>query len=186
MNRLIPILAAALALTACGQDPAPVEEQSANEAPQPAEAAPVVEAAGEAAEEVAEEAAQSAVLPRTAAPEGARIFFVSPQDGDTVGTTVQVVMGAEGVDVVEAATFEPGTGHHHILINAELPDLGLPIPADENYVHFGKAQTETTLDLPPGTHTLQLLMGDGLHIPHDPPLMSEKITITVADSGGGE
>lgn len=120
-----------------------------------------------------------ASLPRTPAPDGARVFFISPADGDTVSNPVVIEFGAEGVSIVKAGVDEPASGHHHLIIDAELPDPSLPIPADDNYVHFGdgSARTERTLD--PGTHTLQLLLGDHLHIPHDPPIVSNVITITV-------
>ena len=71
------------------------------------------------------------------------------------------------------------TGHHHLLIDTDLPPMNLPVPSDANHLHFGGGQTETTIELTPGEHTLQLLLGDFSHIPHDPPLLSERITITV-------
>ena len=119
-------------------------------------------------------------LPRSPAPEDARLFFVSPQDGDTFSSPVQVEFGLEGMAVVPAGEEREHAGHHHILINVEeLPDMGFPLPATEQIVHFGDGQTAAELDLPPGSHTLQLLLGDHLHIPHDPPVLSEQITITV-------
>lgn len=120
-----------------------------------------------------------ASLPRTPAPVGARVFFISPADGDTVSNPVVVEFGSEGVSIVKAGVDEPASGHHHLLIDAELPDLSLPIPADDNYVHFGDGSARTERTLAPGTHTLQLLLGDHLHIPHDPPIVSDVITITV-------
>lgn len=118
-------------------------------------------------------------LPRTPAPDGARIFFVRPADGDTVSNPVVIEFGSEGVSIVKAGVDEPASGHHHLIIDAPLPNLSLPIPADDHYIHFGdgSARTERTLD--PGKHTLQLLLGDHLHIPHDPPIVSDVITITV-------
>lgn len=116
-----------------------------------------------------------------AAPPEGRVFIVSPADGDTVTSPVTVAFGIEGFTVAPAGTYEPASGHHHLLINADLPPLNLPIPADDNYVHFGMGQTETTIELPAGEHTLQLLLGDGNHIPHQPPLMSDVITITVSE-----
>ena len=92
---------------------------------------------------------------------------------------VTVVFGLEGMGVAPAGIDSPNTGHHHLIIDAELPDMGLPIPADDNYRHFGGGQTETSIELEPGTHTLQLLLGNFLHIPHDPPVASEAISITV-------
>jgi hypothetical protein len=116
---------------------------------------------------------------RTAAPDGARVFFITPADGDTVSGPFTVEFGIEGMQVVRAGDDTPDSGHHHLLVDAELPDLGLPVPADSNHIHFGDASTSTELDLPAGQHTLQLLLGDHLHIPHDPPVVSERITITV-------
>ena len=109
------------------------------------------------------------------------VYIISPSDGASVPAgEVTVVFGLKGMGVAPAGVDFPDTGHHHLLINAEqTPSLELPLPADENHVHFGKGQTETTLTLEPGTYTLQLVLGDKLHIPHDPPVMSETVTITV-------
>jgi hypothetical protein len=120
-----------------------------------------------------------AVLERSAAASGATVFFISPADGETVSNPVRVVFGIEGMDVVAAGTDVPHSGHHHLLIDTGLPDLGLPIPKDANHIHFGDGSTETEITLEPGEHTLQMLLGDYLHIPHDPPLMSEQITVLV-------
>ena len=121
-------------------------------------------------------------LPRTPSPEGAAVYIISPRDaasGISAGE-VTVVFGLKGMGVAPAGIDFPDTGHHHLLVNAEqTPSLELPLPADDNHIHFGKGQTETTLDLEPGTYTLQLVLGDHLHIPHDPPVMSETVTITV-------
>ena len=146
--------------------------------------AALLAACGERASEapVAEESAVAkapVALPRSPAPAGARVYFVSPEDGATVSNPVKVVFGIEGMSVAPAGDSTPHSGHHHIIIDAELPDLGMPIPASDNYVHFGGGQTETELTLEPGEHTLQMLLGDHVHIPHDPPLTSEKITIFV-------
>lgn len=135
-------------------------------------------AATDAAEPAAS-AAPAPALPRSPSPEGARVFFISPADGDTVSNPVHIAFGIEGMGVAPAGTDSPHTGHHHIVIDAELPDLTLPIPATEHYVHFGDGRTETEITLEPGEHTLQMLLGDHLHIPHDPPLMSEKISVYV-------
>lgn len=120
-----------------------------------------------------------ASLPRTPAPDGARVFFITPADGDTVSNPVVIEFGSENVAIVKAGVDEPASGHHHLIINAELPDPSIPIPADDNYIHFGDASTRTERTLSPGTHSLQLLLGDHLHIPHDPPIVSDLITITV-------
>ena len=122
-------------------------------------------------------------IPRSAPPEGAKVFIVSPKDGATVDKTFTVKFGMEGLKLAPATDQTPGTGHHHLLIDQKaLPDASVPIPATDTVIHYGKAQTEATLDatkLPPGKHTLQLVMGDGSHIPHSPALVSKKITITV-------
>ncbi len=135
--------------------------------------------AQEAATDAARSPAAPPSMPRSDAPADARLYFVSPEDGATLTSPVTVEFGLDGMAVVPAGTAAPASGHHHVIIDAELPPLNLPIPADANYVHFGDGRTTATLDLPAGEHTLQLLLGDHLHIPHDPPVMSERITITV-------
>ena len=124
-------------------------------------------------------AQQPAALSRSASAEDARVFFISPADGDTVNNPIRVVFGTEGMAVVPAGNDTPHSGHHHLLIDTELPELGLPIPKDEHHVHFGDGSTETEIMLESGEHTLQLLLGDHLHIPHDPPLNSGRIKVTV-------
>ena len=126
----------------------------------------------------------------TQAPEGAQVYFVGLEDGDTVSSPVTVVFGLEGMGVAPAGTDKPGTGHHHILIDrpplGEGPDgadeLDYGIPADDHHRHFGGGQTQVTLDLAPGEHTLQLVLGDMNHVPHDPPVVSEVITITWSEA----
>lgn len=119
-------------------------------------------------------------LPRSASPAGARVYIISPADGDTVGETFVVRFGLSGMGVAPAGVDLPGTGHHHLLVDFEgLPALDMPMPMSNQLLHFGKGQTETTLALPKGEHTLQLLFGDKLHIAHEPPVISEKITIVV-------
>lgn len=121
-----------------------------------------------------------AQVPRTPAPEGASVYFIEPSDGATIAGPVKVVMGLRGIGVAPAGVDMDKTGHHHILVNvAELPPMDAPLAATDQFRHFGGGQTEATLELPAGTHTLQLLLGDKNHIPHDPPIMSDKITITV-------
>ena len=115
----------------------------------------------------------------TPAPDGAKVYFIGLADGDTVSNPVIVRFGLSGMGVAPAGTEKESTGHHHLIVNAELPNLDEPIPADENYRHFGGGQTEVKLELPAGQHTLQLLLGDHNHIPHNPPVASERITITV-------
>lgn len=114
------------------------------------------------------------------APKNARVYFVTPADGAQISSPVKVKFGLQGMTVVPAGVPHPDSGHHHLLVNvAELPPLNKPIPSDKNHRHFGKGQTETQLELSPGKHTLQLLLGDHLHRPHNKPVLSEKITITV-------
>ena len=116
---------------------------------------------------------------RTPAPEGARVYIVSPQAGATVSSPVTVVFGLDGMGVAPAGVEKEKTGHHHLIIDADLPSVDEPVPSDDNYRHFGGGQTQTTVELAPGSHSLQMIMGDHNHIPHDPPVVSEKITITV-------
>ncbi len=118
-------------------------------------------------------------VPRTAAPEGASVYFIAPENGAEVSSPVTVRFGLKGMGVAPAGVDRPSTGHHHLLIDAELSAVDRPIPADAQHVHFGGGQTETAVELPPGRHVLQLVLGDRLHIPHDPPVVSERITITV-------
>ena len=121
-----------------------------------------------------------AEVPRTAAPQGASVYFIQPADGATVDKTFTVKFGLKGMGVAPAGVDVPDTGHHHLLIDLDkLPDLSQPLPATDNLRHFGKGQTETELTLTPGKHTLQLLLGDKNHVPLKPPVISEKITITV-------
>ena len=107
------------------------------------------------------------------------LYFIEPKDGSIHSGTVEVKFGLKSYGVAPAGYNIPNTGHHHLIIDADLPNLKLPIPANSNYVHFGLGQTETTLTLDTGTHTLRLLMGNYLHIPHDDPIYSKEITITV-------
>lgn len=116
---------------------------------------------------------------RTMAPEGAKAYILLPAHGAEVSSPVTVIFGLSGMGVAPAGTEKDKTGHHHLLIDAELPSMDEPIPSDDNYRHFGGGQTEVTIDLAPGTHTLQMLLGDHNHIPHEPPVMSRQITITV-------
>jgi hypothetical protein len=128
----------------------------------------------------AQEGAGGAALPRTASPAGAEVYIVSPANGAEVTSPVTIRFGLRGMGVAPAGVTSPNTGHHHLLIDvAELPPDNLPLPANEQIRHFGLGQTEASLELPPGQHTLQLVLGDALHIPHDPPVRSDKITITV-------
>lgn len=120
-----------------------------------------------------------AQIKRTPSPAGAEAYIIAPADGATVTSPVTVKFGLKGMGVAPAGIAFDGAGHHHLIIDAELPALDMPIPADANHVHFGKGQTEATIELKPGKHTLQLLLGDQLHVPHDPAVASKRITITV-------
>ncbi|MEM8551042.1 MAG: DUF4399 domain-containing protein [Pseudomonadota bacterium] len=112
-------------------------------------------------------------------PEGASVRIISPQDGATVTNPVTVVFGLTGMGVAPAGVELENTGHHHLVINQELPPLDEPIGMSDTLLHFGGGQTEATLELPTGETTLQLLLGDRFHYPHNPPVYSEVITITV-------
>lgn len=158
-NLRVWLAAVPFVMTACGQ--------STNETAEPAAEAP------------APAASAAPAMPRSAAPAGARVYFVAPADGASVSSPVTVEFAVDGMDVVPAGTQADNGGHHHVIIDAELPAMNLPIPADANHVHFGDGSSSTSLELAPGEHTLQLLFADHLHIPHDPPVYSEKITITV-------
>lgn len=115
----------------------------------------------------------------TRAPTDAAVYFIQPQDGATVRSPVTVVMGLRGMGIAPAGTRVDNTGHHHLVIDAPTPGGDAPIPSDARHVHFGGGQTEASLALAPGEHTLQLVLGDAAHVPHDPPLVSRRITITV-------
>jgi hypothetical protein len=159
-KQALAFMAAALMLSGCGRDDG--GESAVGEAPAKPEAS-----------------TETAAMPRSPAPENARLFFITPNDGDTVGNPITVEFGLEGMEVAKAGTDKPHSGHHHLIIDADLPDLGMPIPASDNYIHFGDGSTSTEITLEPGQHTLRLLLGDHMHVPHDPPVYSEEITITV-------
>jgi hypothetical protein len=118
-------------------------------------------------------------MERLAAPEGAEVYIISPADGAEVGNKVTVRFGLRGMGVAPAGVEFPNTGHHHLVIDAELPPANQPLPNDEHHRHFGGGQTEVTLELAPGPHTLQLVLADHRHVPHDPSLVSDRITVTV-------
>ncbi len=124
---------------------------------------------------------QSAVAGDTPAPKDAYVYIGWPNDGEVVRSTrFPVWFGLRNMGVAPAGIIKPNTGHHHLLVDTEVPPLDQDIPADKNHLHFGAGQTETVLELPPGRHTLQLIMGDQDHVPHNPPVISKRITITVA------
>lgn len=113
---------------------------------------------------------------------GARAYFISPADGETVSSPVVVQFGLSGMGIAPAGVDFPNSGHHHLLIDLEtLPPMDQPLPANDNVRHFGLGQTEASIELSPGQHTLQMIVGDLLHTPHDTPVVSEKITITVSE-----
>lgn len=109
----------------------------------------------------------------------AELYFISPADKQVVTSPVTVRFGLKNMGVAPAGIQVENTGHHHLLIDTDLPALDRPIPSDAAHRHFGQGQTETTLELTPGQHTLQLLLGDFSHTPHQVPVISEKITIVV-------
>jgi hypothetical protein len=119
---------------------------------------------------------------RTAAPAGAEAYIIAPADGATVKSPVTVRFGLKGMGIAPAGVKFENTGHHHLLIDTDAPaDAALPLPVSDKIVHFGKGQTEASIPLAQGKHTLQLLLGDQSHVPHNPPVMSKKITITVVN-----
>lgn len=114
------------------------------------------------------------------APDTARTYFVAPSNNARVGETFKVKFGLADMGVAPAGVDVENTGHHHLLIDVdELPELDQPLPKSDRIRHFGGGQTETSLTLPPGKHTLQLVLGNYQHIPHDNPVMSNKITVSV-------
>ncbi|HEY3849932.1 MAG TPA: DUF4399 domain-containing protein [Steroidobacteraceae bacterium] len=126
-------------------------------------------------------AATAVAQDRQPAPAGAEVYFIAPRNGAVVHSPVTVKFGLKGMGVAPAGVKFDNTGHHHLLIDTDLSDLKLdaPLPATDKVLHFGKGQTETTVTLTPGKHTLELLFADYRHIPFDPTLHSQKITITV-------
>jgi hypothetical protein len=148
----------ALSLTACGDsNPTPAAPHEAHK-----EGAPSADA-----------------IPRTPSPAGAKVWLIEPADGAVVKNPITVKFGTEGMKVVPAGTDEPDSGHHHLIIDAKLDDYDAPIPADDKHKHYGKGQTEATIELPPGKHTLQDVFADKNHIPFEPSVQSDVVTITV-------
>ncbi|WP_299207666.1 DUF4399 domain-containing protein [uncultured Tateyamaria sp.] len=123
----------------------------------------------------------------TPAPADAKVYFVNISDGDTLSSPVTVIFGLDGMGVAPAGTEKENTGHHHLLLNRPplgegpegVDELAYGLPTDDNHIHFGGGQTQVTLDLPAGQHTMQLVMGDLNHVPHATPITSDVITITV-------
>jgi hypothetical protein len=118
----------------------------------------------------------------TPSPPGAAVYFIDLKDGATIPPKTTVHFGLHGMGIAPAGSDKANSGHHHLLIDADLPPLDEPIPSDPNHMHFGAGQTEVDLELSPGPHTLQLLLGDKNHVPHTPPVMSERIHVTVAET----
>lgn len=117
---------------------------------------------------------------RKKSPAGAKVYIISPHNGATVSSPVLVQFGLKGMGVAPSGLFKENTGHHHLFIDVDkLPDMNAPLPKDATHIHFGGGHTETSITLKPGKHTLQLVLGDLAHVPHDPAVVSEKITITV-------
>ena len=126
-------------------------------------------------------AAMALAQDRSTAPAGAEVYFIAPRDGATVHGSVTVQFGLKGMGVAPAGIKFDNTGHHHLLVDTDIKEVNLdaPMPATDKVLHFGKGQTETSLNLAPGKHTLQLVFADYLHQSFDPPLISKKISITV-------
>ena len=115
----------------------------------------------------------------TSSAEGAQVYFVSPKDGAMLSSPAHIVFGLVGMSVAPAGVENENTGHHHLLVDHPVPPLDEAMTIEPGLLHFGGGQTETTIELTPGAHTLQLILGDQYHIPHNPPLVSKSITITV-------
>lgn len=137
---------------------------------------------------VADQAAPAAPAPeastgRHSSPKDAKVYFIYPRDGSYITPTPVIRFGLLNMGVAPAGLEKPNTGHHHLLVDAELPPLDQPIPSDFNHLHFGAGQTEAKITLPPGQHKLRLLFADANHIPHDPPVYSDEITVNVTADG---
>ena len=120
----------------------------------------------------------AALADATPSPKGAKVMILEPKADAEVTSPVTVKFGIEGMEVAPAGTDKANTGHHHLIIDGKVDDMATAIPADANHVHFGKGQTEATVELKPGKHTLQLVLGDKNHVPHNPPVMSDVISVT--------
>jgi hypothetical protein len=161
LTRSLMTLICCLAVTGCSQEASePASETAAAAAPAPAPAA---------------------AMPRKASPQGAMVYIISPEDGEEVQSPITVVFGIKGAGIAPAGIDLPNTGHHHLIVDSELASMATPIPADAQHIHFGGGQTETTVELSAGEHVLRLALGDYLHIPHDPPLLSDPVTVQVVE-----
>jgi hypothetical protein len=119
---------------------------------------------------------------RTPAPAGAEVYIISPKNGAQIKGPVEVLFGLKGMGIAPAGVKFDNTGHHHLLVDMDVPaDLSVPMPATDKLLHFGKGQTQTSLKLAPGKHTLQLVFADLNHVAFNPPLISKKVTITVVE-----
>jgi hypothetical protein len=156
MRRAFVATLMVLSLAACGDSSTPSNDHVHKEG------APAADASG-----------------RSPSPPGAKVWIIEPKDGATVKNPITVQFGVEGMKLVPAGTDEPDSGHHHLLIDTKIEDYNAPIPAEAQHVHYGKAQTEGTIELSPGKHTLQDVFADKNHIPHEPPVQSDVVTITV-------
>ena len=162
------LLTATLAVAACSQ-------KSADQAAPAADAAP----AAPATPPPAPTAPTLSGVSRQKAPDGTAVTFIGIKNGDTVTSPFKVGFAVTGAKIAPAGTTDPGTGHFHLIIDSALPPQDAPLPANANVKHYGKGQTEDTLTLPPGQHTLQIELADGVHVPFDPPVVSDLITVTV-------
>ena len=161
------LLSATLAVAACSQK-------------SPDQAAPAADAAAAPAVPPASPTAPTlSGVARQKAPDGASVSFVGIKAGDTVTSPFKVGFAVSGATIAPAGTADAGTGHFHLIIDSPLPPQDAPLPANANVKHYGKGQIEDTLTLPPGQHTLQIELADGVHVPFDPPVVSEVITVTV-------
>ena len=124
-------------------------------------------------------AQETGKIPRTQRPADAKLYLISPANGAELTNPVTIRFGLAGMGVAPAGVVSPNTGHHHLMIDAPAPPADLPIPKDDQHRHFGGGQTEVTLNLAPGEHTLQLELADQNHVPFDPPLLSEPVKIRV-------
>ena len=164
------LLSATLAMAACSQKSPPQDAAPAAAPAAPPAAAPVAAPATPAA----------GVLSRQKAPDGTTVSFSGIKNGDTITSPFKVGFAVTGAKIAPAGTTDAGTGHFHLLIDTDtLPPQDAPLPASATVKHYGKGQTEDSITLPPGSHTLQIELADGLHVPFDPPVLSEKITVTV-------
>jgi hypothetical protein len=183
LRSLCLLFTAAVALAACSKSPGgepkgpPPPPDVSN--PNPAASAPSSPGMAPAGSSSGVAAAAGS-LTRQKAPDGTTVSFTGIKDGDTVTSPFKVGFAVSGAKIAPAGTADPGTGHFHLLIDTDtLPPQDAPLPASATVKHYGKGQTEDTLTLPPGPHTLQIELADGLHLPFDPPVLSGKISVTV-------